>query len=217
MMSFAVRARSEALRGARSDIVSQADEPGSAPPPTAKVGSGMSGNERTSSGGKGDAYHGRHDAAAGGAALTQGSGVTGERDRDPAGRPRQTRPRDALGRPLPYGVTGVEPVSEEPLPPAETLDAARSLVHEGRPFAAHEVLEARWKAGPSEERDLWQGLAQICVGLTHAARGNSVGAGRLVERGVARLEEYDAGTGPTYGLDLSAVVACARERVAPSP
>jgi hypothetical protein len=41
------------------------------------------------------------------------------------------------------------------------------------PFAAHEVLEARWKAGPDEERDLWQGLAQICVGLTHAARGNS--------------------------------------------
>lgn len=143
--------------------------------------------------------------------------MTRERDRDPAGRPRQTRPRDALGRPLPYGATGVEPVSEEPLPPAETLDAARSLVHEGRPFAAHEVLEARWKAGPSEERDLWQGLAQICVGLTHAARGNSVGAGRLVERGVARLEEYDAGTGPTYGLDLSAVVACARERVPPSP
>lgn len=175
------------------------------------------GKERTSSGGKAHAYDGRHDAAAGGAALTPGSGVTRERDRDPAGRPRQARPRDALGRPLPYGVTGVEPVSEEPLPPAETLDAARSLVHEGRPFAAHEVLEARWKAGPSEERDLWQGLAQICVGLTHAARGNSLGAARLVERGVARLEEYDAGPGPTYGLDLSAVVACARERVARSP
>ncbi|WP_211882206.1 DUF309 domain-containing protein, partial [Pseudarthrobacter albicanus] len=46
------------------------------------------------------------------------------------------------------------------------------------PFAAHEVLEARWKAGPAEERNLWQGLAQICVGLTHAARGNSVGAHR---------------------------------------
>jgi hypothetical protein len=139
--------------------------------------------------------------------------VTGERDRDPAGRPRQARPRDALGRPLPYGATGVEPVSEEPLPPTQTVEAARSLVREGRPFSAHEVLEARWKAGPDEERDLWQGLAQICVGLTHAARGNSVGAGRLVERGAARLERYDAGEGPTYGLDLTEVVACARERV----
>jgi hypothetical protein len=140
--------------------------------------------------------------------------VTGDRDRDAAGRARQERPRDALGRPLPYGSAGVEPVSEEPLPPLKTLDLARSLVQEGRPFAAHEVLEARWKAGPDEERDLWQGLAQICVGLTHAARGNSVGAVRLLERGAARLQEYGAGDGSTYGLDLSAVVTCAREHAA---
>ena len=136
-----------------------------------------------------------------------------DRDRDIEGRARQARPRDALGRPLPYGAEGVEPVSEEALPPLETLKTARELVAAGRPFSAHEVLEARWKAGPDEERDLWQGLAQICVGLTHAARGNSVGAGRLVERGAARLERYDAGEGPTYGLDLTEVVACARERV----
>ncbi len=142
--------------------------------------------------------------------------MTGDRDRDAAGRPRQERPRDALGRPLPYGATGVDPVSEEPLPPAETLDEARRLLREGRPFSAHEVLEARWKAGPDEERDLWQGLAQICVGLTHAARGNSVGAARLLERGTARLEEYDAGDGPTYGLDLEAVVTCAREHATPA-
>jgi predicted metal-dependent hydrolase len=90
-------------------------------------------------------------------------------------------------------------------------------VDEGRPFAAHEVLEARWKAGPEEERDLWQGLAQICVGLTHAARGNSTGASRLVERGAARLTEYAAGQGSTYGLDLTAVVRCARERVTATP
>jgi hypothetical protein len=87
-------------------------------------------------------------------------------------------------------------------------------VHEGRPFSAHEVLEARWKAGPDDERDLWQGLAQICVGLTHSLRGNAVGASRLVERGVGRLVRYESGGGPTYGLDLSAVVACARERLA---
>lgn len=114
---------------------------------------------------------------------------------------------------MPYGAVGVEPVSEEPLPPAQTVDLARRLVHEGRSFAAHEVLEARWKAGPGEERDLWQGLAQLCVGLTHAARGNSRGAVRLLERGAARLEEYDAVDGPAYGLDLTAVIACARARI----
>jgi len=136
------------------------------------------------------------------------------RDRDPAGRPRQARPRDALGRPLPYGAVGVDPVPEEPLPPMESVQVARQLVKEGRPFAAHEVLEARWKAGPAEERDLWQGLAQLCVALTHAARGNNVGALRLVERGAGRLEAYGTGEGPTYGLDLTAVVACARAKAA---
>jgi len=134
------------------------------------------------------------------------------RDRDDRGRARQGRPRDALGRPLPYGASGVEPVSEEPLPPHETLDEARRLIQGGRPFAAHEVLEARWKAGPDDERDLWQGLAQLCVGLTHAARGNAVGADRLLERGATRLDAYAARGGPTHGLDLAATVGCARER-----
>ena len=139
----------------------------------------------------------------------------GGRDRDDAGRPRQARPRDALGRPLPYGAAGVEPVPEEALPPEETVTFARKLVQEGRPFAAHEVLEARWKAGPAQERDLWQGLAQICVGLTHAARGNTTGAARLLERGAARVEEYATDRHrPAYGVDLSAVVACAREHAA---
>jgi uncharacterized protein len=139
--------------------------------------------------------------------------VSNDRDRDPTGRARQARPRDALGRPLPYGAAGVEPVSEEPMPPEETITAARSLVAQGRPFSAHEVLEARWKAAPEQERDLWQGLAQICVGLTHALRGNDVGAVRLVERGSGRLAQYSLTNGPSYGLDLDEIRACAQDRV----
>ena len=136
-----------------------------------------------------------------------------DRDRDAAGRARQARPRDALGRPLAYGAEGVEPVSEEPLPPEETLEAARALVRAGRPFSAHEVLEARWKAGPVEERDLWQGLAQVCVAMTHAARGNQVGADRLFDRAAERLGAF-AGTGRwAYGLDVYAVAAQARNHV----
>lgn len=128
------------------------------------------------------------------------------RDRDATGRARQARPRDALGRPLPYGAAGVEPVSEEPLPALESLEFARRLVAEGRPFAAHEVLEARWKACPPQERDLWQGLAQLCVGLTHTARGNSVGGVRLLKRGAAHLNAYRASGGPAYGLNLAEIV-----------
>jgi hypothetical protein len=108
-------------------------------------------------------------------------------------------------------------VSEEPLAPDETVRAARDLVAQGRPFSAHEVLEARWKAGPEQERDLWQGLAQICVGLTHSLRGNEAGAVRLVERGAGRLAQYALTSGPTYGLDLGEITVCARARVASDP
>lgn len=135
------------------------------------------------------------------------------RDRDEQGRARQARPRDALGRPLPYGSTGVPPVPDEPLPPQETVAQAQRLLAQGRPFAAHEVCEARWKAGPPQERELWQGLAQLCVGITHARRGNAVGAGRLVQRGAGRLASYRAGGGPTYGADLDAWLAAAQAEV----
>jgi hypothetical protein len=141
--------------------------------------------------------------------------MSDDRDRDEHGRPQQARPRDALGRPLPVGATGVEPIDETPLPPAETLALARALLDEGRPFAAHEALEVRWKSCPDDERELWQGLAQLCVGLTHHERGNVVGADRLVERAAGHLTTYGRGGGPTYGLDLPALVACARDRVAP--
>jgi len=136
----------------------------------------------------------------------------GERDRDTHGRARQARPRDRLGRPLPYGSVGVEPVPEEPLPPVETISAAHELLAEGRPFSAHEVYEARWKAGPVTERELWQGLAQLCVGITHAERGNRIGAIRLIERARRRLETYAATGGPAYGLDLSRVIEWIRTR-----
>ncbi|PHV66869.1 DUF309 domain-containing protein [Williamsia muralis] len=135
------------------------------------------------------------------------------RDRDPDGRARQARPRDELGRPLPYGAEGVEPVSEEPLPPAETIALARQLIDAGRPFAAHEVFEVRWKTCPPDERELWQGLAQICVGLTHHLRGNPRGAERLVERGAGRLLRYSLVDATPYGLDLDAIIACAELQV----
>jgi hypothetical protein len=135
-----------------------------------------------------------------------------DRDRDAAGRARQARPRDRLGRPLPYGSQGVEPVSEEPLPPLETIANAHELLIEGRPFSAHEVFEARWKAGPAAERSLWQGLAQLCVGITHAERGNRVGALRLIGRAQQRLAAYAATGGPAYGLDLGQIIGWIRDR-----
>ncbi|MDY6807734.1 MAG: DUF309 domain-containing protein [Actinomycetota bacterium] len=138
--------------------------------------------------------------------------MTQHRDRDSEGHARQARPRDRLGRPLPYGAEGVEPVPEEALPPQQTIELARRLLDEGRPFSAHEVFENRWKDCPVEERPLWQGLAQLCVGLTHHERGNPTGARRLYARGAERLTEYGATGGPTFGLHLDAIRSCAQER-----
>ncbi|MBV9092862.1 MAG: DUF309 domain-containing protein [Streptosporangiaceae bacterium] len=145
------------------------------------------------------------------------------RDRDPAGRPRNARPRDALGRPLPRG--GRDD-AEARIPDDLSIagpDAARladRLLRAGRPFHAHEVLEASWKSGPPDERDLWQGLAQVAVGLTHARRGNARGAMALLRRGAERARGYQIRYGPTragdrpYGMDLETFLAAAEDLAA---
>ena len=116
------------------------------------------------------------------------------------------RARDALGRHVEAGSPdAVEPVPEAPLPPAQAIAFARRLLAEGRAFSAHEVFEARWKACEPAERDLWQGLAQLCVGLTHLQRGNPAGAATLLRRGVGHLEGSDA----AYGIDLTTLRAAA--------
>lgn len=131
-----------------------------------------------------------------------------ERDRDPAGKARNSRPRDELGRPLPHGAEGgVERVPDDFfLPPREALVEAQRLLDAGRPFHAHEVLEGSWKAAPEPERELWKGLAQLAVGLTHAERGNTAGAARLLRRGALRIGEYAA---PPYDIAIPALMAWA--------
>ena len=105
-------------------------------------------------------------------------------------------------------------MSEDPLPPGPTIEAARALLAEGRPFSAHEVFEARWKDAPTGERDLWQGLAQLCVGTTHRERGNLRGARTLWQRALGRLTSYAATDQPTYELDLDAVTSWLALRLA---
>ena len=149
-----------------------------------------------------------------------------DRDRDLAGRPRNARPRDGLGRPLDRagaavsgfsGVSGSERIPDDlVISGNEAAVLADQLLRDGRPFHAHEVLEAAWKAGPAEERDLWQGLAQIAVGLTHARRGNPRGAVTLLRRGAGRVRAYQdrAGSeraagqpaGP-FGMDVASFLA----------
>jgi uncharacterized protein len=144
------------------------------------------------------------------------------RDRDPAGRPRNARPRDALGRPLDPADgpgSGADRIPDDlVITGAEAAALADQLLRDGRPFHAHEVLEAAWKSGPADERDLWQGLAQIAVGLTHARRGNARGAVALLTRGAERVRGYHGGAGSQravgrmaspFGMNVDAFLATA--------
>jgi len=136
-----------------------------------------------------------------------------DRERDEAGRPRNARPRDGLGRPLPRGGSGVVRVPDElVLSAGDSLVEAQRLLDAGMPFHAHEVLEATWKAAPDAERDLWQGLAQLAVGLTHALRGNSSGAATLLRRGADRVSGYV--DEPPYGIDVEGLLEWARSLAA---
>ncbi|MDI9885538.1 DUF309 domain-containing protein [Streptomyces sp. HNM0645] len=132
------------------------------------------------------------------------------RDRDDEGRARNARPRDGLGRPLPYGQEGVDRQPEGVVrSPDETLTEAQRLLDAGMPFHAHEVLEDAWKSGPEEERGLWRGLAQLAVGLTHAARGNPRGGAALLARGADSLAPY-APERP-YAVDVVGLARWAEE------
>ncbi|MGW6353627.1 DUF309 domain-containing protein [Streptomyces sp. NPDC055092] len=131
-----------------------------------------------------------------------------DRDRDEEGRARSARPRDGLGRPLPYGAEGVARQPEGVVrTPAETVTEAQALLDAGRPFHAHEVFEDAWKSGPDEERGLWRALAQLAVGLTHAARGNTAGGARLLRRGATGLTAWAEAAGrPTpHGMDVASL------------
>jgi predicted metal-dependent hydrolase len=107
-----------------------------------------------------------------------------------------------LGRPLPAGaeadVHGID--VDAARDGTQTLVVAQDLIDRGFPFAAHEVLEARWKSGPDDERALWQGLAQLAVGLTHRMRGNVSGARTLFAR--ARITLDGCEVADRYNVDV---------------
>ncbi|WP_374112941.1 DUF309 domain-containing protein [Streptomyces sp. WAC 00631] len=174
-----------------------ADEP--APLPGGPGGGGVGGGEGPNGRAGGDGN-------AGGDSGAVGAG----RDRDEEGRARNARPRDGLGRPLPYGAPGVERQPEGiPRTPGRTLEEAQRLLDDGRPFHAHEVLEDAWKAALEKpERPLWRAMAQLAVGVTHAARGNTKGAVALLERAADGIEPFAAA--PPFGIDAAGLTAWAR-------
>jgi hypothetical protein len=73
------------------------------------------------------------------------------------------------------------------------------------------VFEAAWKSTPAPDRELWRGLAQIAVGLTHARRGNARGAAALLRRGARQVREH----APQRGTDKGAAGQAGLDEVGP--
>lgn len=142
-------------------------------------------------------------------------GSTGRqtRDRDEQGRARNARPRDGLGRPLPYDAVGTERQPEGvERGPQESLSEGQHLLDDGKPFHAHEVFEDAWKLSEGDERAMWRALAQFAVGLTHAARGNRAGAVSLLRRAADGIEPYTSD--PPHGVDISGLLSWINETLA---
>lgn len=115
------------------------------------------------------------------------------------------RPRDRLGRPLPWDGSAAQSFPQVParsaITSAQALDEAAAYLADGLPFHAHEVLEQRWRCAPADEAPLWKALAQGAAGHTHLARGNPTGASRLRDRAESALRSY-AGPRPNGVDDL---------------
>jgi uncharacterized protein len=144
--------------------------------------------------------------------------AVGSRDRDATGRARNARPRDELGRPLPYGSDDFARQPEGVVrTPDETIAQAQRLLDAGLPFHAHEVFEDAWKSSTGADRDLWKGCAQLAVGLTHLGRGNLRGAKTLLGRGSAAIGGFAAEDAQSavvaYGIDIAGLLRWSSELI----
>lgn len=71
-------------------------------------------------------------------------------------------------------------------------------------FECHETLEDVWQKYQPPDRELIQGIIQVAVGYYHLLRDNSVGALKLLRRGVARIEKFAPSH---FDLDLEPFIA----------
>lgn len=122
--------------------------------------------------------------------------------------PKKERPRDELGRPLPWGSENrLQMEDYDKLSPDEDHRLAMQHFNAGRFFAAHEAWESAWRQlRKSEDEEFFHGLAQLGAGFTHYLRGNPRGARMLMKRAVERIRPY----GPRHrSIDVDALAAAA--------
>ena len=122
--------------------------------------------------------------------------ATGKTGKPTETRNKPERPRDRLGRPLPWGSDGdLELEDFHALSLDENHELGRTHARAGRWFPAHEAWETAWKqARDTDEAELFKGLSQMGAGYVHLLRGNAHGASTLLRRAAMRIEPYEDGS-----------------------
>jgi hypothetical protein len=139
--------------------------------------------------------------------------ATGKTGKPTKTRNKPSRPRDHLGRPLPWeAVNALHLEDYDSFSLEENHRLAREHLNEARYFPAHEAWETAWKQSKdTEEAEFFKGLSQLGAGYVHLLRGNAHGAVRLLGRAAERLRRYPSGH---RGIDAQAVAAAAESLAA---
>lgn len=123
----------------------------------------------------------------------------------PEQRQKRERPRDELGRPLPWGAENrllLEDFASLTLTENHRLGIEH--FNAGRFFGAHEAWEIAWRQTRGQpDEEFFKGLSQLGAGYTHYQRGNARGARALLERGSGRVASF----GPRHrAIDVQALL-----------
>ena len=120
-------------------------------------------------------------------------------------RNKPERPRDELGRPLPWGARNLLEMEDfDSMTVEENHRSAVLSFNAGSFFAAHEAWETAWKQSKgSADSEFFKGLSQLGAGYVHLLRGNRHGASTLLARARSRLTGYPS---PHLGLATEAIV-----------
>src|SRR3954447_15040654 len=128
-------------------------------------------------------------------------------------RQKPERPRDELGRPLPWDAqTRLRLPDFDAMSTEENDRAARKFLVDRNFFGAHEAWETAWKQSKGTgDEEFFKGLSQLGAGYVHLLRGNAHGAVTLLRRAESRVGRYPKGH---RGIDGPAVAAMAERDAA---